>query len=126
TLKKEVIVFDKHAKCGNCGKRGNNPIRQFITGQDGATSVLSTSLYQQLIKGGKREIAVNSTQSPKKDSGGFDFLTKTEVKKSTESIYDPQKLLIFSDSRQAAAYFSPYLERTYSHIIWRNIIYSVL
>lgn len=36
------------------------------------------------------------------------------------------KLLAFSDSRQDAAYFAPYLNRTYKHILARNLILETL
>ncbi|WP_164219265.1 DEAD/DEAH box helicase [Virgibacillus sp. YIM 98842] len=126
-LRKEAVEFDKHSKCNNCGKRSSNPIRQFILGQDGATSVLSTSLYQQLVKGGKREEKLNQESTVNMKNSRFGFLASNNtLEKPKEVMYDPQKLLIFSDSRQSAAYFSPYLESTYKHIVWKNLIYTVL
>ena len=37
-----------------------------------------------------------------------------------------RKLLIFADSRQDAAFFAPYLERTYNNILRRRLIYNAL
>jgi len=37
-----------------------------------------------------------------------------------------RKLLIFSDSRQDAAFFAPYLERTYNQVLHRRLILSTL
>lgn len=33
-----------------------------------------------------------------------------------------RKLLVFSDSRQEAAFFASYLQSKYSNILWRNAI----
>ena len=46
------------------------------------------------------------------------------MKKDDIEAYQPQKLLMFSDSRQDAAFFAPYLERTYNQIIWRRLIFE--
>ncbi|MBN8208917.1 DEAD/DEAH box helicase [Bacillus sp. NTK071] len=122
---KEKIVKNKQAKCHNCGKRSENPIRLFVTGQDAATSVLATSLYQELVVTSassnitkKEEIVVSS------EDDLFDFIDSghSSYSDSDSMNYHPQKLLIFSDSRQDAAFFAPYLERTYKQIMWRRLI----
>ncbi|MBU2445491.1 MAG: DEAD/DEAH box helicase [Bacteroidetes bacterium] len=37
-----------------------------------------------------------------------------------------KKILVFSDSRQDAAFFAPYLELTYKRILWRRVIVEAL
>lgn len=119
---KEDMKVKGYSKCNYCGKSKSNPIRLFLTGQDGPASVLSTSLYQQLIKDSKRVIK-NNNITTKGSLGIFDGLfEETEVSIEHEIQYEPQKLLVFSDSRQEAAYFAPYLEYTYEQILWRSII----
>lgn len=39
---------------------------------------------------------------------------------------DSQKLMIFSDSRQQAAFFAPYLQTSHERILWRQIIRKAL
>jgi ATP-dependent helicase YprA (DUF1998 family) len=88
-------------KCLSCGARSTNAvIFRFLTGQDAPVSVLATALYQQLP-----------------DSGG------------PEAVNLPgagRKLLIFSDSRQDAAFFAPYMERTYNQVLHRRLILKTL
>ena len=70
--------------CLVCGGRGAAMVRGFESGGDAAASVLSTSLYQALPP------APDPEQADQPGEG--------------------RKLLLFSDSRQAAAFFAPYLE----------------
>lgn len=130
-LLKEKMLINKHSPCNKCGKKKHNPVRLFLTGQDGPSSVLATALYQQLVLG--------SSDGKDASNGGLElknspddpfshFLNNNSERQEykEEKDYEPQKLLIFSDSRQEAAYFAPFLERTYSNIIWRKLIYDVL
>ncbi|WP_144635948.1 DEAD/DEAH box helicase [Priestia megaterium] len=127
-LTREVIVRNKQAKCHKCGKRSQNPIRLFVTGQDAATSVLATALYQELVKSsGKTEDNQLPGLNVNKEDDFFAFLNEENTDVKVDQInYQPQKLLIFSDSRQDAAFFAPYLERTYYQIMWRRLIYEVI
>lgn len=127
---KEVIVRNKQAKCHQCGARSSNPIRLFISSQDSATSVLSTALYHELIRAGAKEPfqqTINKTIG--EETGLFDFALEvhpTGVQGADETTYLPQKLLVFSDSRQDAAFFATYLDRTYQQIIWRRLMMAML
>jgi len=88
-------------RCVSCGSRSNSGIvYRFLTGQDAPVSVLATSLYQALPPSSKEEMA----DLP---GGG-------------------RKLLAFSDSRQDAAFFAPYLERTYRQVLRRRLILKTL
>ena len=85
-------------ECLHCGSR-NPDIRTFSTGNDAAAAVLSTALYQ--------EIPASDDEVSEKSGNG-------------------RKLLLFSDSRQAAAFFSSYLEDTYARIRRRSLILNAL
>ena len=75
-------------------------VRQFETGGDAAASVITTALYQAL---------------PPADS-------EVEADQPGQG----RKLLLFSDSRQAAAFFAPYLETSYQTIQHRRLILEAL
>jgi len=75
-------------------------VRQFETGGDAAASVITTALYQALPPAAGGEEA---------DQPG-----------------EGRKLLLFSDSRQAAAFFAPYLETSYETIQHRRLILDAL
>ena len=73
---------------------------RFLVGAEAAGSVLATALYQNL--------------GVEEEDGGEDD--------------DPlsPKLLVFSDSRQDAAFFAPYLNRTHDRILRRSLILETL
>ena len=87
--------------CINCSARTTGQmVSRVQTGQDAPGAVIAAATYQQL-----------------------------PPSKSVETqtlIGEGRKLLTFSDSRQDAAFFAPYLERTYSKMIQRNLIYRTL
>ena len=84
------------AGCLVCGARGSGTVRVFETGADASTAVIATSLYQ----------ALPASHDP------------AEVQRPGQG----RKLLAFSDSRQAAAYFAPYLEESYGRLQRRRLI----
>ncbi|MBX6383124.1 MAG: DEAD/DEAH box helicase [Microbispora sp.] len=90
------IRQDSPAGCGACGARGAGMVRQFESGNDAAVSVLATALYQALPPATEEAVA---------DQPG-----------------EGRKLLSFSDSRQAAAFFAPYMESSYGGIQHRRLI----
>lgn len=85
-------------ECLHCGSR-NPDIRTFTTGNDAAAAVLSTALYQEIP-------SAEGEASAKPGNG--------------------RKLLLFSDSRQSAAFFATYLEDTYDRIRRRALILHAL
>nr|WP_246497430.1 DEAD/DEAH box helicase [Sphaerisporangium rubeum] len=87
---------DSPSGCVACGARGAATVRQFESGNDAAVAVLATALYQALPPAGDDELA---------DQPG-----------------EGRKLLSFSDSRQAAAFFAPYLESSYAGVQHRRLI----
>ena len=80
--------------CLACGARGTGMIRLFESGNEASAAVLATALYQAL------PAADDLAGRP---GGG-------------------RKLLAFSDSRQAAAFFAPYLEASHSLVQQRRLI----
>lgn len=85
-------------QCVACGRGGGRGPSRFLAGQDAATAVIASALYAAI-------------QPPSTDTRDRDAISK---------------LLVFSDSRQDAAYFAPYLDNTYQQIMWRRLIYQVL
>ena len=86
--------------CLVCGARGAGTVRAFETGADAAGAVIATSLYQ----------SVPASDDPR------------DVGRPGEG----RKLLMFSDSRQAAAYFAPYLEDSYRRLQRRRLVHQGL
>ena len=80
--------------CLACGARGTGMVRLLESGNEAAAAVLATALYQALPP--DEELA----DWP---GGG-------------------RKLLTFSDSRQAAAFFAPYLESSHALVRQRRLI----
>jgi ATP-dependent helicase YprA (DUF1998 family) len=80
--------------CLACGARGTGMIRLFESGNEAAAAVLATALYQAL--------------PPDEELAGRPG--------------DGRKLLTFSDSRQAAAFFAPYLESSHALVQQRRLI----
>ncbi len=82
--------------CLTCGSlRSGGVAQRFLTGQDAPVSVLAAALYQNLPP----------ARNPEEEYPG-----------------QGRKLLSFADSRQNAAFFAPYLERTYNQILRRRLI----
>jgi hypothetical protein len=80
--------------CVSCGARGPNIIRLFESGNESSAAVLATALYQALPA---------DEEAAGRPGGG-------------------RKLLAFSDSRQAAAFFAPYLESSHALVLQRRLI----
>jgi len=95
-----VRQLDKHTEtldsCAACGARGSSLIRLLESGAEAAASVLGTALYQTLPA---------DLDGPAADKPG-----------------QGRKLLFFSDSRQAAAYFAPYLEDSHRRVAQRRML----
>ena len=87
-------------KCDRCGSPGERspfgPILRPVSGVDALTSVITTAIYQNLPKDEGHHGAAN------------------------------RKLLAFSDNRQDAAYFAPYLKSSYFDLLRRRLIYQAL
>jgi ATP-dependent helicase YprA (DUF1998 family)/uncharacterized Zn finger protein (UPF0148 family) len=108
-----IRVSNKDGKvisCPACGKRCPvGMVRRFLTGNDATASVIGTALYQSINN--------DTSLAAQEESPMFN----RSVAKDSKS-----KLLVFSDSRQDAAFFAPYFNRTYNQIVRRNLILKAL
>jgi ATP-dependent helicase YprA (DUF1998 family) len=83
-------------RCPSCLSRAAGEIvTRFESGKDAPVAVIATDLYQEIPPSGEGR---------------------------TDTIGEGRKLLAFADSRQDAAFFAPYLERTYSRAVQRRLI----
>lgn len=87
------------SKCTECGARARQVIRRLRTDVNAAPAVITTALYQHL--------------PPASDE-------------SVEEVGEGRKLLMFSDSRQAAAFAAPYLDKTYGRMLQRRYLTQVI
>jgi len=98
-LTKSPISSRGYHRCVQCGAGSGRGPSRFVTGQDAAAAVVATAVYSAL----QPDRPVESLQPE-----------------------DIGKLLVFSDSRQDAAFFAPYLETSYQRIVWRRLIWEAL
>lgn len=96
-------------------------LRDFYMGQEAAASVLGTSLYAQLPS--KEVKVIKHNNQYEEDEFGFGAMEEYE-----EVLEQPKtkQFLIFSDSRQDAAYFSSYFDFTYHNILRRRLLVQTL
>lgn len=88
-------------RCLSCsGTGGESVVYRFLTGTDAPLSVIATDLYQAIPPSSAPELQDRPGQG--------------------------RKLLVFSDSRQDAAFFAPYLELTYRRAVQRRLIAEAL
>ena len=86
--------------CVACsGRSKSNIVFRYLTGADAAGAVIASTLYQSL---------------------------PADPNAASEASADGRKLLTFADSRQDAAYFAPFLERTYSKSVERRLLWETL
>ncbi|MFC4127141.1 DEAD/DEAH box helicase [Nocardia rhizosphaerae] len=87
------------SKCTECGALSRQVIRRLRTDTNAAPAVITTALYQNL---------------PPADDD------------TADNVGGGRKLLMFSDSRQQAAFAAPYLEQTYGRMLERRYLAEVL
>lgn len=106
-------------KCPVCSARNPNGILwRFLTGADAAAGVLATSLYETIPP----RLVKNETRTTALVSDRWTLPANPEEDKGKKV----RQLLIFSDSRQDAAFFAPYLNRTHGQILRRRLILEIL
>lgn len=101
--------------CGKCSPKGI--VWRFLSGTEASASVLCNALYQQIKP---KLVEPNAMQEVVIDEWGSDF------EDDLIPAYESRKLLVFSDSRQDAAFFAPYFSRTYNQILRRSLIIQTL
>lgn len=110
-----VRIPDKGSpRCPACGF---GHLRHFYLGNDAATAVLGTALFEQL----PTEETYIEAQSMTTNSCIFGRRKSSQVKKKLKT----RQFLCFSDSRSEAAFFSVYMEKTYEEFLRRRGIWHV-
>lgn len=111
--------------CPACGSRSPlNLVWRFLTGNDATASVLATAVYQELPPPSKNQQA--QTEVEPEDDWSSTAPSDSSMIAPDGTDTAGRQLLVFSDSRQAAAFFAPYLNRTYSQILRRRLILKTL
>lgn len=106
-------------KCPACEATSPTGIlRMFFSGQEAVTSVLGTALFEA-IPSQREQITVHYEE----DESGFGFEGETEEKLL---INEAKQFIAFSDSRQAAAYYASYMDKTYRSILYKRLITECL
>lgn len=104
------------ARCGNC-RRGI--YRRLYLGNDAATSVLATALYEELPELTYEE----DENNVKKSNNIFANAVSLNEKKTKKT---GRQFLAFSDSRQEAAKFACYLSKSYNEFLRRRGICQII
>ena len=112
--------------CGRCNPHGI--VWRFLVGAEAAASVLATALYQNLKPKqlNKKDIINCKLQGKDDPWSPVRQDVSPEIAASSEISEGSRKLLVFSDSRQDAAFFAPYLGRTHERILRRSLILETL
>ncbi len=105
--------------CPNCGAQNNrrSVTRPFFIGNEAATSVIATGLYNELP--GEKIV---KTISEVEDFFGLG-ISQTE-EQTSERI--SKQFIAFSDSRQSAAYFATYFNSTYHENLMKRLIVEAI
>jgi len=116
-FKATKITTGGDCKCPSCIS-GN--LKSFYLGYDAATSVLATSLYEQIPES---EIVLKSSENEELDE--FDLFGASE-EEQVSIIKRKKQFLSFSDSRSEAAYFASYMSKYYKEFLRRRGILHVV
>jgi hypothetical protein len=113
--------------CPACGSRSpSSLVWRFLTGKDATASVLATALYQQVPPRSEQSTPKSKNAEISTDPWSSTAPLATRKRASPRVVGRGRQLLIFSDSRQDAAFFAPYLTRTYKQILRRRLILKTL
>ena len=113
-------VLNKCAACGLINTQGT-VLRGFYLGQEAAASVIGSSLYEEIPA---QSVEV-SEAIHEIDDDFFGENRSLSVKEVSTNRVEKQ-LLVFSDSRQEAAYFASYFDFTYNNILRRRLFIEAL
>ncbi|HBC29702.1 MAG TPA: DEAD/DEAH box helicase, partial [Clostridiales bacterium] len=114
-----VLVGSKEGnvhKCSACGSviSVGSIVRRLVLGAEAVTSVLGTAVYQQLPE--KKE----------ETKGTMEVDDEWSSPSASKDLKSKRRMLIFSDSRQDAAFFATYFESSYNQILQRRLIVNTL
>ena len=118
-LTEERATLTKCPKCENVSPMGI--LRRFFVGQEAVTSVVGTSLFESLPSYTLERIETAKTDDDGFDDDGFDDETQFVAKD-----VGAKQFIAFSDSRQAAAFYSSYLDQTYTNIVYKRLVAETL
>ena len=106
-------------KCLSCENTNSFGIlRMFFSGQEAVTSVIGTALFEELPA-----YSLKREQVQEADDTGFGICNMSELISKT---YIAKQFIAFSDSRQAAAFYSSYMNQTYQNILYKRLIVETL
>ena len=108
-------IFKIGARCGNCH---TGHYKRLYLGNDAATAVLATSLYEELPE---IEYVESEEQSKAKNIFARAASANKKVARKTG-----RQFLAFSDSRQEAAKFACYLGKSYNEFLRRRGICRII
>ena len=119
SLKEGSQRLTKCAACENVSATG--VLRQFFVGQEAVTSVVGTSLFENLPS---YKVTYQKQQTQTEDDWGFDDAEETEEELRQD--VGAKQFIAFSDSRQAAAFYATYLDQTYQNIVYKRLVVETL
>lgn len=118
-LKDGTQRLTKCAACENIAATG--VLRQFFVGQEAVTSVVGTSLFENLPS---YKVTYQKECTPEEDEWGFEAEESQE--KANRQDVGAKQFIAFSDSRQAAAFYATYLDQTYQNILYKRLVVETL
>ena len=111
-------------KCPKCENSSSSILRSFFVGQEAVTSVVGTSLFEELpsytVERVKNE---TKTEDPLFDD---EFLFDDEEPETIKKDVGAKQFIAFSDSRQGAAFYATYLDQTYTGIVYKRMVVEAL
>lgn len=119
TLKEDNQRLTKCVACENVSATG--VLRQFFVGQEAVTSVVGTSLFENLPS---YKVTYEKAQPKDEDDWGFD--DEEEAEQQIRQDVGAKQFIAFSDSRQAAAFYATYLDQTYQNIVYKRLVVETL
>lgn len=135
-ISKMIKIYRKSGRgnlntCFSCGSQSKGIVKRFITSDDAATEVLAESLYMSMPPSDQKNNANQALHQLENDGSPFasydgfkpNNMGPNQTGGATET---GRKLLVFSDSRQDAAFFASYLNLKYSQNLWRYSILEVV
>lgn len=109
-------ILSKGARCGNCHR---GIYKRFYLGNDAATSVIATSLYEELpeitYEDDKTSVIITKN-----------IFAQAALNNKKKAKRTGRQFLTFSDSRQEAAKFACYLGKSYDEFLRRRGIYQIV
>ena len=105
-------------QCPCCGSTvsGRSIIRPFYLGAEAATAVIATALYNELPS---KEVSVETSTE-------IDLFSGEEIQvKNERETPKAKQFLAFSDSRQTAAFFAAYMQKTYNTALVKRVMQSI-